>query len=132
MPRLPELACGVDDHAHAFGFDAQFLHRDLKRDGVHALAHLGPAVAHLDRAVGLEAHDRAHDLEQAVAEAGVLEPEADADGATRGLRGLVRGLQRIEAAPGTAAAVVHDLAGTPHVARVHHRSTPDPPTTLVD
>ena len=70
----------------------ELLDRDLRGDGVHALAHLGPAVPHLDGAVGLEAHDRAHDLEEAVAEARVLEPEPDADGAARGLRGLVGGL----------------------------------------
>src|SRR5690606_33670018 len=75
-----ELAGGVDHHADAVGLDAQLLDRDLEGDGVHALAHLGPAVAHLDGAVVLEAHDRAADLDEAVAEAGVLEAEPEADG----------------------------------------------------
>ena len=58
-----ELAGGVDDHVDAVGLDAELLGGHLQRDRVHALAHLGPAVAHLDPAghavgVGVEAHDR--------------------------------------------------------------------------
>ena len=66
------------------GIDAELLDRDLRGDGVHALAHLGPAVPHLDGAVLLEAHDRARDLLEAVAEARVLQPEAEADRRARG------------------------------------------------
>ena len=60
----------------------------LQRDGVHALTHLGPSVAHLDAPVGAEAHDRARDLAEAVAQPAVLQPQADADGTAlrRGLR----------------------------------------------
>ena len=89
MPRLPgglagaELAGGVDDDPDAVGVDAELLDRDLQGDGVHALAHLGPAVAHLDRAVGVEAHDGLGDLLEAVAEAGVLQAEPEADGLAR-------------------------------------------------
>ena len=53
--------------------------RDLQRDGVHALAHLGPAVAHLDRAVGCGSARRPGTSPEAVAEAGVLEPEPETD-----------------------------------------------------
>ena len=48
-------------------------------DGVDALAHLGPAVANLDVAVLGETDHRLHDLHQAVAEPGILEPEAQPD-----------------------------------------------------
>ena len=112
-----ELARGVDDDAHTLRFDAELFDRDLRGDGVHALTHLGPAVPDLDRAVGLETHDRAHDLQEAVAEAGVLQAQTETDRASRRGRGLVRGLDRLEATLRAAAPVVHDLAGTPHLAR---------------
>ena len=51
------------------GVDAELLDGNLQRDGVDALAHLGPAVADLDVAVLGETHDRLDDLEKAVAEA---------------------------------------------------------------
>ena len=44
-----ELTGGVDDDPHQRGVDAELLDGDLAGDGVHALAHLGPAVADLDR-----------------------------------------------------------------------------------
>src|SRR6185369_5526044 len=69
-----ELARGVDEDADALGIDLQLLDRDLAGDRVHALAHLGPAVTDLDRAVLLAPHDRAGDLLEAVAEARVLQP----------------------------------------------------------
>ena len=86
MPRRPgrlteaELARGVDDHPDPLRVDAELLDRDLQRDGVHALAHLGPAVADLDDAVRAEPHDRLGDLLEAVAEAGVLQAEPEPDG----------------------------------------------------
>ena len=95
---------------------------DLQRDGVHALAHLGPAVAHLDRAVARgSARPRRGDLAEPVAEAGVLQARG------RGRRPCPRrgprrtcGLHRVEARLGAAAAVVHDLAGAPHLAGLDH------------
>ena len=104
VPRLPVVWPAPSSrvvsttHPDALGIDAELLDRDLPSDRVHALAHLGPAVPHLDGAVGLEAHHRAGDLEEAVAEAGVLEPEADADRRPRRDCGVVRGLDRVEAA----------------------------------
>ena len=89
VPRLPVVWPApssrrrVDDHPDPLGVDAQLLDGDLEGDGVDALAHLGPAVAHLDGAVVLEAHDRLGDLLEAVAEARVLQAEADADGLAR-------------------------------------------------
>ena len=64
--------------------------RDLQGDGVHALAHLGPAVAHLDGPVGRNRTHGLGDLLEAVAEPGVLQPEAEADGLARGDGGVVR------------------------------------------
>ena len=43
-----ELARRVDDDVDARRVDAELLGGDLQGDGVHALAHLGPAVADLD------------------------------------------------------------------------------------
>ena len=121
VPRLPgglagaELAGGVDDDPDPGRVDAELLDRDLEGDGVHALAHLGPAVAHLDGAVVLEAHDGPGDLLEAVAEAGVLEAEAEPDGLARGARPRrSAGLTASRQLAGAEAAVVHDLAGAPH------------------
>ena len=75
MPRLPVVWPAPSSRVVSTttrirsGLDAELLDRDLRGDRVHALAHLGPAVPHLDGAVGLEAHDRADDLEESVAEA---------------------------------------------------------------
>ena len=55
----PEMPCGVDDDLDARRVDAELLGGHLQRHGVNALAHLGPPVAHLDRAVGPETYDRA-------------------------------------------------------------------------
>ena len=71
-----ELAGRVDDDAHLLGFNAELLDRHLERDRVDALAHLRPAVADLDGAVVVEPNDGLGDLDEAVAEARVLEAEA--------------------------------------------------------
>ena len=98
-----ELAGGVDDHLDAVRVDAELLRRHLQRDGVHALAHLGPAVAHLDRRRRcVEAHDGPAHLAEAVAEAGVLEPEAEPDRLAGGARRVVVRLDRVEADLGAA------------------------------
>ena len=125
VPRRPgglagaELAGRVDDHPDALGLDAEFLDGDLQRDRVHALAHLGPAVAHLDRSVVAEVDDRLGDLLEPVAEPGVLEPETDTDRLAGGDRLVVGGLDRVEALTCAEAAVVHQLARAPHLAGHH-------------
>ena len=98
-----ELAGGVDDHVDPVGVDAELLRRDLQRHGVHALAHLGPAVADLDASVVRpEPHDRPAHLAEAVAEAGVLEPEAEPDRLAGGERRVVIGPDLVEAGLGAA------------------------------
>ena len=80
-----ELARRVDDDVDARRVDAQLLGRDLQGDGVHALAHLGPAVADLDPVVGASgSDDGAGHLAEAVAEPGVLQPEPEPDGLAGG------------------------------------------------
>ena len=116
----PEFARGVHVHTDPRRIDAEFLDGDLERHGVHALAHLGPAVAHLDDAVLAEVDDRLGDLLEAVPEAAVLQTEPQ----THGLAGrdgfVVVRLHRVEAGFGSEAAVVHDLARAPHLARMDH------------
>ncbi len=109
------------------GVDLQLLDRDLTGHGVHALPHLRPAVPDLDGAVLLEPHDRARDLLEAVAEARVLEPEAEPDGGSRGDCVVVGRLDRVEARTRAEAAVVHDLTGSPHRARGHDVARTDLP-----
>ena len=108
------------------GIDAELLRRHLQRDGVHALAHLGPAVADLDASVVVdvvEAHDRPAHLAEAVAEAGVLEPEAEPDrlaggDAPRRSAGLIASRQA--SAPPAPSSMIwpgpHIVAGADHVA----------------
>ena len=86
---------------------------------MHALAHLGPAVANLDVSVFGEPHDGPHDLEETVPEPGVLEPEAEADGFAVGDRLVVGGLHGLEARPRSERAVVHHLPGAPDHSRRH-------------
>ena len=80
---------------------------------MHALAHLGPAVANLDDSVFGESHDRPHDLEKTVPEPGVLEPETEADGFAVCDRLVVGGLHGLKTGPRSERAVVHHLPGTP-------------------
>ena len=82
------------------GSTPEFLDGHLERHGVDALAHLGPAVAHLDTAVVVEADDRLGDLDEAVAEPGVLQRQAQADGLACRSSGVVGRLDGIEALPG--------------------------------
>ena len=81
-----ELARRVDDDVDAGRVDAQLLGRDLQRDGVHALAHLGPAVADLDpgRRRRRNRTTAAGHLAEPVAEARVLQPETEPDGLAGG------------------------------------------------
>ena len=111
-----ELAGGVDDDDDVVGVDAELLDGHLHGDGVHALAHLGPAVAHLDLAVGAEPHDGAGDLVEPVAETRVLQPEPDPDRLAVGHAAVVGVLDRVEALARAGAAVVHQLPRPPHVA----------------
>ena len=127
-----ELARRVDRDADAPGIDAELFHRDLQRDGVDALAHLGPAVHHQHRAVVLEADQAAGDLLEAVAEARVLEPEPEPDGSPGGDGGVIGRLDLVEAALGTEAAVVHDLARSPHLAGADDVALADLPTVDAD
>ena len=74
-----ELAGRVDDDVDAAGIDPELLDGDLLGDGVDALAHLRPAMAHLDAAVVTEAHDGLGDLLEPVAEPRVLQPQPEAE-----------------------------------------------------
>ena len=106
-----------DVHAHAGRIDAEFLHRNLHRDGVDALPHLRPAVTHLHRAVmGVEAHHGPGPLLEPVAEPRVLQAETETDGLARRNRCVVRGPDGVEAFLRAEAAVVHALAGAPDLA----------------
>ena len=111
-----EVAGGVDDHRDLLGIDSEFFDGNLERHGVDALAHLGPAVADFDAAVLVEADHGSGDLEEPVAEPGVLEGEAHPDRLARGASLVVGRLDGVEAFAGAAAAVVHDLARSPDVA----------------
>ncbi len=102
-----------------------------------ALAHLRPAVAHLDVAAGgvgfaAEAHDRPGDLAESVAEPGVLQPEAEADGLAGGDRRVVRRLDRVEARLGPGGAVVHHLTGSPQRTRADDVALADLPAADPD
>ena len=99
---------------------------------MHALAHLGPTVAYLDGSVGLEAHDGAGDFAESVPESGVLETESETDSFARRTRGVVVGLDCVETFFCAGAAVVHDLAGTPHLARVDDVALADLPARDAD
>ncbi len=95
-----QLPSGVDQDPHDRRGDAELLDRHLQRHRMDALAHLGPAVAHLDGAVGLETHHRLGHLLEPVAQARVLEAEPQPDRLGRiGDRGLIGGPDRD---PGTA------------------------------
>ena len=89
-----ELARRVDDHLDSSRVDVQLFCGDLQCDGVHALAHLRPSVAHLDVATRLvrfaaEAHDGTGDLAEPVAETRVLQSQSEPDGLPGGHRGVV-------------------------------------------
>ena len=74
-----------------------------------------------------EPHDRPAHLAEAVAEARVLEPEAEPDRLAVGDRRLVVGADLVEAHLGAAGAVVHDLARPPRVAGADHVALADLP-----
>ena len=60
-------------------------HGDLQGDGVHALAHLGPAVAHLDACRRRAKRTTASAISlEPVAEPAVLQPEPEPDGLAGG------------------------------------------------
>ena len=90
MPRRPgglagaQFPGGVDDDLDPLGLDPEFLDRHLQGDGVNALAHLGPAMPDLDRAIGLEANHRLGPLLEAVAETRVLHPQTQPHGLALG------------------------------------------------
>ena len=71
-----EFASGVDHDVHFLRINlevsAEFLDYHLHRNGVNALAHLCPSVAHFDAAVFFEAYDSLGDFFKAVAETTVL------------------------------------------------------------
>ena len=115
-----ELARGIHNDPNRLGIDAELLHGDLQRDGVHALAHLRPAVADLHGAVGTEADDRLGDLFEAIAETGVLQPQPDPDRLARSAGRFVRLAHGVEASLCAEAAVIHDLSRSPHSPRHHH------------
>ena len=130
-----ELAGRVDDDVDARRVDAELLGRHLQGDGVHALAHLRPAVADLDPARRVDsrnAHDGAGHLAEAVAEPGVLQPEAEPDRLAGGDGRVVGRLDRVEARLGAAGAVVHDLARTPHRAGADDVALADLPAADAD
>src|SRR5207244_2312106 len=72
------------------------------------------------------------DLEEAVAEPGVLEAQTHTARPARRLRSLVGGPHRFEAATGAQAAVVHDLARAPEVTWHHDVEVADRPATETD
>ena len=127
-----ELARRVDDDTDARGRYAELFRRDLLRDRVDALPHLGPAVPHLDGAIVVESDDRLRDLLEAVAQARVLQAESDADGLPAGARLVVVGFDRVEARACAEAPVVHHLARTPHRARRDHVAVADLPAAAAD
>ena len=96
---------------------------------MHALAHLGPAVPHLDLTVGAEVHDRICDFFEPVAEPGVLQAERNTHRLACGNGRFVRGTNRVETLACTETTVVHDLARTPHHARCDHVAVADLPPT---
>ena len=133
----PELSSGVDDDIDPLRGDAQLLRCDLQRHRVHALAHLGPSVADLDPSGlvfdgGLESHDRPRQLAEPVAEAAVLESEPESDRVAVGPRCVIQRLHRVEAGLRTAATVVHDLTGPPHLTGVDDVAFPDLPPADAD
>ena len=101
-----------------------------------SLTHLGPPVTDLDspRLVANgrhEVHDRLGHLTNAVAQAGVLEPEAEANRLAVDNRSVVSRLDLIEAGFRSPSAIVHHLARSPLVARLDdialaHLPTGDP------
>jgi len=110
------------------GVDAQLCGRDLERNGVHALAHFGPTVTHFHPVVvGSEAHHRRALLVEAVAEAGVLQPEPEPDGLAGLTSRIVERLDLVEARFGAAGTLVHDLTRAPHVSRPDHVALADLP-----
>ncbi len=119
-----ELARGVDDDLDARRVDAQLGDGSLHRDRVHALAHLGEAVAHLDladRLTGTGLRKRttaAHTSRRPLPRPEFFRPETHADGLARGECGVDVRLGTVEALLGATGTVVHDLAGAPHLAGV--------------
>ena len=112
----------------------KLLRRHLQRDGVHTLAHLGPAVANLDRRrrCGIELHDRRHSSRKPLPSPEFFSPRPSPTALPAATGRVVVRLDRVEADLGAAAAVVHDLAGAPHVAGVDHVALADLPTVDAD
>ena len=119
MPRetsgltVTEFTTGVDDDLDLRRIDAELLRRDLLGDGMDPLAHLGPAVPHLDLAVRTEVDHCPGNFLESVAEAAVLQSETHTDRLAGGAGGVVMRLDGIEGFARTTAPVIHDLAGTP-------------------
>src|SRR5262249_87675 len=124
-----ELASGVDDDAHAPGVDAELFDRHLLDDGMHALAHLGPAMTYFDGAVVVEAHDGPGHFLESVAQAGVLQPGPAADRLACRHRFLVWLLHGVEAHRGAETPVVHDLSWSPTRSGRDDIAAPHLPTT---
>ena len=127
-----ELARRVDDDFDAIRIDAQLLCRDLQGDGVHTLAHLGPAVTYLDDAIAAESDDCAAQLAEPVPEPRVFQSQAETDRLACCASRVVVRLDRIETDLGATATVVHDLAGTPDLAGVDHVALANLPTVDAD
>ncbi len=127
-----ELTRRVDDHPDARRVDTELFDRNLRGHGMHALTHFGPAVPDFHGSIGLETHDRTHDLEESISEPRVLQAQAEPDRAALGDRGVVRRLQRFQAAPRASTTLVHHLPGSPHLAGFDDVALPDLPTGDAD
>ncbi len=119
---------GVHDDVHGLRVNAQFFNSYLQGDRVNTLAHLGPAVPDLHPAVPGEPNDSSGDLLEAVSQARVLEPEAQADRSAVSHRLVVCSLHLVQTGPGAKAAVVHDLSGAPDGAWGHNVAATDLPS----
>ena len=108
--------------------------RDLQGDGVHALAHLGPAVADLDPAVVRRKRTTAPATSRKpLPSPQFLSPSprpTALPAATR--RVVVRAGSSSRQASAPPAAVVHDLARPPHVAGTDHVALADLPPADAD
>ena len=132
-----QLPRGVHDDLNAVGIDAKFLSSNLQRNRVHALAHLGESVAHLDVAtmrVGgfAKANHCSTQLAKAIAESTVLQPKPKAHCLASSTRFVVAPLDGIETRFGARTAFVHHLAGTPHLAGVDHVALTNLPARNTD